>query len=61
MLDMWRLERTLNISSSVGVTYQTSAGPPMTKNAPLLGRYSCSLVALMRFDIPGDGLDVRSH
>ena len=32
----WQSGCTLKISSSVGVTYQTRAGPPMQRKAPLL-------------------------
>jgi hypothetical protein len=33
---VWGEWLTLKISSSVGVTYHTSAGPPMQRAAPLL-------------------------
>jgi hypothetical protein len=33
---LWQVWHTLNISSSVGVTHITKAGPPIHRTAPLL-------------------------
>jgi hypothetical protein len=56
----WRRACTLKISSSVGVTHITSAGPPMQRTAPLCTCQSWFCVISNLFNIPCDGLDVCS-